>query len=162
MQVANLKAEPDVRGGRILLTWTNPADATTVKILRRESTFPVIPDDFGSAFEIYDQAAQPGAAGSFLDSGLQGSLKGETVYYYAVVARDGTAQNFPAFVSAMTTSPFQTGAYLYKNLPGIYQTFDTTTAPATAGIDPGDANKGQLLRFVEMFGLQFDLVRSFV
>jgi phage tail-like protein len=162
MQVANLKAEPDVRGGRILLTWTNPADAATVKILRRESTFPVVPDDFGSTLEIYDQPAQPDAAGSFLDSGLQGSLKGETVYYYAVVARNGTAQNFPAFVSAMTTSPFQTGAYLYKNLPGIYQTFDTPTVPTPAGVDPADANKGQLLRFMEMFGLQFDLIRSFV
>src|SRR5215813_500620 len=162
MQVVNLKAEPDVRGGRILLTWTNPADAIGIRILRRESTFPLIPDDFGSAFEIYNQPAQPGTMGSFLDSGLQGSLKSQTVYYYAVVALDGAAQNSPTFVSAMTTSPFQTSAYLYKNLPGIYQTFDTTTPPATAKVDPADAGKGQLLWFVEMFGLQFDLIRSFV
>ena len=110
MQVVNLKAEPDVRGGRILLTWTNPADAIGIRILRRESTFPVIPDDFGSAFEIYNQPAQPGTIGSFLDSGPQGSLKSQTVYYYAVVALDGAAQNSPTFVSAMTTSPLQTSA----------------------------------------------------
>ncbi len=161
MQVVNLKAEPDVRGGSILLTWKNPADAAGIKILRRESTFPVVPDDFGSTFEIYDKTAQPGDAGSFLDTGLQGSLKGETVYYYAVVARDSTAQHSPAFITAMATSPYLTGAYLYKNLAGIYKTFDTALPPATAGVDPADANKGQLLRFVEMFGLQFDLVRSF-
>jgi len=131
MQVVGLKAEPDPQGGSILLTWTNPSDATLagIKILRREFTLPVIPEDFGSSFEIHDDpTARPGVGGRFRDTGApRSSLRGETIYYYAVVARDSGAGQFPTFVSAMATSPFQSGSYLYENLPGIYRTYDTST-----------------------------------
>ena len=160
MRIADLRAEPDARGGSILLTWTNPADATFagVKVLRRESEFPLVPDDLGTSFEIYDSAAAPGSTGIFRDSGR---LQGQTTYYYAVVARDSSAQLFPAYITAMATSFYGSGAYLYGNLPEIYRTFDTFVPPDTANIDPADRSKGQLRRFVEMFGLQFDLLRSF-
>lgn len=165
MQISALTAEPDPRGGKILLSWTNPPDATLagIKILRRETTLPVIPDDFGSSFEIQDNPAPvAGAPVNFVDTGAPGSsLRAETVYYYAVVARDSSANQFPAFVSAMATSPYQSGAYLYKNLPGIYRTFDTTLPAPGSVPDPADQSKGQLLRFIEMFGQQFDLIRSF-
>jgi len=160
VRILDLKAQPEERGGSILLTWTNPADASFagVKVLRRESEFPVIPDDVGTGFEIFNSAAAPGSAGSFRDAG---QLKGQTTYYYAVVARDNSAQLFPAYITAMATSSFLSGAYLYRNLPEIYRTFDTSVLPDTVSINPADRNKGQLQRFVEMFGLQFDLLRSF-
>src|SRR5260221_1475203 len=165
MQVVGLKAEPDPQGGSILLTWTNPSDATLagIKILRREFTLPVIPEDFGSSFEIHDDpTARPGVGGRFRDTGApRSSLRGETIYYYAVVARDSGAGQFPTFVSAVATSPFQSGSYLYENLPGIYRTYDTSLPAPGAVADPADERKGQLLRFVEMFGLQFDQLRSF-
>ncbi|HZD93206.1 MAG TPA: hypothetical protein VE133_03070, partial [Candidatus Sulfotelmatobacter sp.] len=95
MRIVDLRAEPDARGGSILLTWTNPADASFagVKVLRRESEFPLVPDDLGTSFEIFDSTAAPGSAGSFRDAGR---LNGQTTYYYAVVARDLSAQLFPA------------------------------------------------------------------
>jgi phage tail-like protein len=165
MQVVGLKAEPDPRGGSIVLTWTNPSDTALagIKILRREFTLPEIPGDYGSSFEIHDDpAAQPGISGTFTDTGApRSSLRGETVYYYAVVARDSSAAQFPSFVSAMATSPFQSGSYLYENLPGIYRTYDTALPAPGAVADPADERKGQLLRFIEMFGLQFDQLRSF-
>ena len=165
MQIAGLTAEPDAGGGKILLSWTNPPDATfsSIKILRRESTLPLVPEDFGSSYEVFnDLAPQKGAPESYVDSGPPGSsLRGETTYYYAVVAIDSTSNPFPSFISAMATAPYQTGAYLYGNLPGIYQTYDTTLPTVGATADPADQNKGQLLRFLEMFGLQFDVLRSF-
>lgn len=161
MQIGNLRAEPDALGGEILLTWTNPPDTSLsgIRILRREFTFPSVPGDLGSSLEIYtDAAAQPGANEQFLD---KSGLKGETVYYYAVVAQDNTAASFPAFISAMATSPYASGEYLYKNLPGVYRTFDTATTLAATILASADTGKGQLQRFLEMFGFQFDLLRSF-
>ena len=160
MRIVDLRAEPDAHGGSILLTWTNPTDASFagVKVLRRESEFPLVPDDVGTSFEIYD--ASPADPSSFRDAGR---LKGQTTYYYAVVALDTSAHLFPAYVTAMATSSYQSGAYLYRNLPEIYRTFDTAVLPqalSTANMD-ADRAKGQLQRFVEMFGLQFDFLRSF-
>ncbi|HET7872217.1 MAG TPA: hypothetical protein VFL42_06875, partial [Terriglobales bacterium] len=70
MRILDLKAEPEARGGSILLTWTNPADSSFagVKVLRRESEFPLVPNDIGGSFEIYDSAAAPGSAGIFRDT----------------------------------------------------------------------------------------------
>src|SRR5262249_5619348 len=130
LRIADLRAEPDASGKSILLTWTNPADASLagVKVLRREAEFPVLPDDVGTSVEIFDAGAAPGSAGSFLDTA---QLKGQTTYYYAVVARDVSAQLFPAYITAMATSSYASGTYLYRNLPELYRTFDTFVAPDT-------------------------------
>ncbi len=61
----------------------------------------------------------------------------------------------------MATSPYQTGAHLYNNLPGLYRNFDTVLPPDAPGLDAQERTRGQLRRFVELFGLQFDLLRSF-
>ena len=169
MQPLDARAEPDLRGGRILLTWTNPPlpGFKGTRVLRRESTFPDLSKPDPTSVVIFDDSTTPaGQPGRFLDVGtVSGSrtvaLKGETVYYYAIVAYDTASRQFPTFVSAMATAPYQTGAFLYNNLPGIYQGFDTTLPPASPALDPADAAKGQLQRLLEMFGLQFDLLRSF-
>jgi hypothetical protein len=164
MQVNNLKAEPDPRGGRINLSWTNPdfPKFKGVKILRRAFTFPGTAD-IGTDREIYDEPASPATAGKirrFSDTGL----KGETVYYYAVVVYDDSLPNpnyDAAFVSAITTTPYKTAEDLYKDLPGLYRNYDLFLPPEVPELDPVDKDKGQLQRLVEMFGLQFDLLRSF-
>jgi phage tail-like protein len=164
VQVRNFKAESNSRGGRIDLSWLNP-DATEfprfkgVKILRREFTFPTI-EDIGTARQIHDDATTPaGAAAGFSDGGL----KGNTVYYYAIVAYD-QANNHSALAtaSALATTPYQTADELYRNLPALYQRFDTVVPPLDVPVpDEADKTKGQLRRLIEMFGLQFDLLRSF-
>lgn len=162
MLVSELKAEPNAHGGRIDLSWTNPIDNAFagVKILRRETAFPGTGDPRLDK-EIGDLAAAQEPAGEsvkFVDV----NLKNETVYYYAVVPYDaGTNLASPSYVSAMTTTPYRTAAHLYNNLPAFYRRYDTKLAPDIAAIDPADRQKGQLQRFIDMFGLQFDLLRSF-
>ena len=160
IQPANVAATPDPRGGSILLSWTNPAipGFSGTRVLRRELAFPEIPGDIGTSHEILNDTTTPaGESAQFLDS----ALKSETVYYYAIVSYDIAAQTYPAFTSAMSTAPYQTGAYLYQNLPGIYQSYDTALPPPSPAMDPADYTKGQLQRFLEMFGLEFDVLRSF-
>lgn len=168
MRPLDVTAEPDERGGIIRLSWTvPPGDYKGTRVYRRESTYPDPGGADGSALLLDDPTPRPaGQAVRFVDAGnVSGSrtvpLKGKTVYYYAVVAYDSAAKLSPAYVSAMATSPYQTGADLYNNLPGVYQTFDTVTPPPSPTLDPGDRDKGQLQRLLEMFGLQFDLIRSF-
>jgi phage tail-like protein len=159
-QPTAITARPHPRGGSVLLSWTNPVvqNFKGTRVLRKELNFPVVPDDIGTKAEIYNDAATPqGGTASFLDAGL----KNEVVYYYAVVSYDSAGNDYPAFVSAMSSSPYESGAYLYTNLPGLYQTYDTALPPAGSTVDPADLTKGQLRRLLEMFGAEFDLLRSF-
>ncbi|MGH7597046.1 MAG: hypothetical protein ACREOI_11885, partial [bacterium] len=162
MQVSSLKAEPNPRGGQIDLTWSNPLAPgfKGVKIFRHEFTFPELDlTNIGAATPLHDEIFPAGAgAGRFSDAGLQS----ETVYYYAVVAYDHSATHFPSvFISAMATGAYQSSAHLYQNLPALYQRHDTATPLANSpGLDSADERKGQLQRLVEMFGSQFDLLRS--
>ncbi|HST54075.1 MAG TPA: phage tail protein [Pyrinomonadaceae bacterium] len=162
--VQDLRADSDPRGGRIRLSWTTPRqidfpDFRGVKVVRRENSFP-------EPFELADDAGvftdtQTGfnQSVSFTDAGLDG----ETNYYYAVAAFDGAAKPsfFPAFASALATTPYGSAEQLYSALPAVYQRFDTLVPPALAEVDSKDLTKGQLRRLVEMFGLQFDLLRSY-
>jgi hypothetical protein len=163
MQVSDLKAEPNERGGRIDLSWVNPTDAgfAGVKVLRREARFADTEPASVSRWQVHDEpvAATPaGLAAIFVDQPLQG----ETVYYYTVIPYDATAQLYaPSFASAMATAPYQTATHLYNSLPGLYRNFDTVLPPAAPGLDAQERTRGQLRRLVEMFGLQFDLLRSF-
>lgn len=162
MKVANLKAEPNSRGGQIDLVWSNPdaAEFSGVKILRREASYPELPADLGSSVVIHDEPAAStpgGAVGRFSDTGL----KSETVYYYAVAAYDASPAYFPAFVSAMATGAYQSAETMYSNLPALYQRFDSLLPPDAPSLDASSRNSGQLRRLIEMFGEQFDLLRSF-
>jgi phage tail-like protein len=156
---APVTAEPDPKGGAIRLAWTNPQipNFAGTRLLRRETVWPSVPGDMNTR-AIHDDTGTPaGADGEFLDTGL----RDEVTYYYAVVSYDQTGGTFPTFVAAMSTAPYGTGQYLYDNLPGIYQSYDTARPPPSPALDPADLGKGQLQRFVEMFGLQFDLLRSY-
>ena len=143
MLVSNLKAEPNPRGGRIDLSWTNPSDATFggVKVLRRETAFPLSGDPRQDQ-EIGDLPATPQTAGAFVKF-VDENLKHETVYYYAVVPYDAINQASrsraqPSYASAMTTTPYRTAAHLYNNLPAFYRRYDTKLAPDLAAMDPED------------------------
>jgi phage tail-like protein len=164
VRVSNVKAESNPRGGQIDLSWTNPArsvfpDFTGVKVLRREATFPD-PQDFRKEGGIYNETHTGfGDTIQFSDTGL----KHETVYYYGVAAYDGKtpANYYPVFVSALSTTGYDTASQLYDALPAVYQRYDTVLPPPVPRLDPQDAGKGQLRRLVEMYGQQFDLLRSY-
>ena len=162
MQVSDLKAMPHSRGGRIDLSWTNPSDSAFggIKILRRERAFPGTGDPRLDQ-EIGDLPAALHSAGALVNF-IDANLASETVYYYAVVSYNLTANPaLPAYASAMTTTPYRTAAHLYNNLPALYRRYDSKLPPEVAALDAPDRLKGQLQRFIDMFGLQFDLLRSF-
>src|SRR5687768_2697433 len=157
-------AEADPRGGRVELSWVTPRaadfpDFRGVKVVRREGAYPDAQAVAADPGVHDDDDTAAGLAASFTDSGL----KAETVYYYAVAAYDGAhPTNFSvSYVSAMATAAYGMGERMYERLPGQYQRFDTALPPDAPTLDPADALKGQLRRFVEMFGLQFDLLRSY-
>ena len=158
LQASQVAAQPDPRGSRILISWTNPSQPGFIgtRLLRQASRFPEVPGDFGSAAELLnDTATGTGQSAQFLDVGL----RPETVYYYAVVAYDG-AGAYPVFVSAFAAAPYQTANHLYRNVPEIYQLYDTVTPPAAPGVAIEDLQKGQLRRLVELLSQPFDLLRS--
>jgi phage tail-like protein len=162
--VGNVKAASNPRGGQVDLSWTNPGrsafpDFTGVKILRREATFPDL-QDFRKEGGIYNETQTGfGKSIQFSDMGL----KQETVYYYGVAAYDSKtpANYYPVFVSALSTTGYDTASQLYDALPAVYQRYDTALPPPVPQLDPEDAGKGQLRRLVEMYGSQFDLLRSY-
>ena len=169
MQVRDFKAESNSRGGRIDLSWINPTLSEFpgfmgVRILRRKLTQPETAIQGGQVSPVaptqivFDSGpAAPGASGFFSDQGL----KNETVYYYAAVAYSATQVSPLVFASALATTPYQTADDLYRELPGFYRQFDTVTPPDAPGLDPAAIEKGQLRRSAEMFGEQFDLLRSY-
>ncbi len=164
MQASNVRAEADARGGRIRLFWTTPRKADLpgfkgVKIVRRENSFPdpeQIRTDPGIHLDTKTKAGEPAV---FLDT----KLRGETNYYYAVAAYDSSKppNYFPVYVSAMATTAYASAEHLYEWLPSLYRRYDTLLPPVVAQLDPADLQKGQLRRLVEMFGAEFDLLRSY-
>ena len=158
---ANASARPDPRGGAVALSWTNPMlpGFKGTQVLRQERDYPVVPDDVRTSNNVVldDTTTPAGGRGRFLDAGL----KCETTYYYAIVPYDAGFRPSPAFVSVMTTTPYQSAAHLYRSLPEIYRAHDTELPAPSSVPDPDDARKGQLLRFIEMFGPTFDLLRSY-
>lgn len=164
MHVLNVKAESNASGGQIDLAWVNPAaldfpDFKGVKILRREAAFPTIEEIKKQPAIFLDVETRAGETGRFSDT----NLESEKTYYYAVASFDANATPtyYPVFVSALSTAAYGTGDQLYKNLPALYQRFDSIKPPVVPQLDARDLDKGQLRRFIEMFGAQFDLLRSY-
>lgn len=162
MLVSDLSAMANPLGGRIDLTWTNPVLVSFggVRVLRRQTALPGtgVPAEDQEIANIPAATKGAGAFVTFSDS----NLKGETVYYYAVVPYDtGNNPLSPAFASAMATTSYQTANHLYNNLPSVYRRYDSKLPPSAPELDSRDAGKGQLQRMFELFGPQFDLLRSF-
>ena len=150
MKVSGLTAAP-APGGRIALTWTNPAAPAFrgVRLLRAAGAYPTL-DDLGTGKEVYQDSRTPaGGAGSFVD----GPLLGETVYYYSLVAYDSANNLEASRVSSLALAPYESAAEMYASLPGIYRIFDSTQGPLRNG-------QGPLRRFLEILGEPFDEVRS--
>ena len=84
-------------------------------------------------------------------------LEAEVVYYYALFLHDrgvpGAFRTDAAWrVSAIATGTYGLEARLYQLLPGFYRYYDEPTREL--------AGKGQLRRFLEIFGRSLDQVRS--
>src|SRR5262245_15584091 len=96
-QPTNITAEPDARGAAVALSGTAPIlpGFKGTQVLRKELESPLVPADVRNSTNVVfdDTSTAAGATGQFVDTGL----KGETIYYYAIVAYDTAFRPFPAF-----------------------------------------------------------------
>lgn len=98
-------------------------------------------------------------------------LRSEVIYYYTFFTFYIEGENSGACrldhqcnrnsrISAMATAKYGSAEALYRLLPAIYMRYDTARAKP-ASVSPADESKGELQRFLDIFGEQFDLIRSY-
>ncbi|MBE9545273.1 MAG: hypothetical protein IMF02_12310, partial [Proteobacteria bacterium] len=160
MRVAKeLKAIPHENGHRIDLSWKNPTDEewfetpfsqsqfAGVRVVRKEQIFPANENDG-------DILTDPSFKKEcFSDTGL----KGQTVYYYTIFTFDDAHKFYSdrnSRISAIATTNYGTSEKLYSLLPAIYHRYDKLTQD--------QSNKGELQRFLEIFGPQLDFIKSYI
>jgi hypothetical protein len=156
MRLLNITATAHPAGNRIDLTWSNPNPVAFpgLVVVRREKTHPLTPTD-GVVV----------AQGTGLLSATDTGLKGETAYYYSLFPFSG---NPPVFAgdphnraSATATAPYGFSGQMYSLLPAVYHRYDESQGPATdAALSAADRLRGQLQRYLDLPGSQFDQMYS--
>ncbi len=161
MRLLNIAARAHPLGNRIDLSWNNPdpVNFPGVRVVRREGTHPVSPDDGALV-----------AHGTGLFAATDLGLKGETVYYYRLFpfhdnppVYDGDLHNL---ASAVATAPYDFAEQMYALLPAVYHRYDEAQGPTSqgptsdSGVTAADRAKGQLRRFLDLPGSQFDQIYS--
>jgi hypothetical protein len=155
VRLTDITATAHSSGNRIDLSWTNPApvQAPGVRVVRRTSTHPADPDD-GTVV----------ADGTGLTSVSDTGLQGETVYYYTLFPFSGTPPVYDPDphnrVSALAIAPYDFAGQMYAMLPAIYRRYDAGRIPAAGTGLPSDADKGELLRFLDLSGGELDRLYS--
>ncbi|QXJ21263.1 hypothetical protein AGRA3207_002100 [Actinomadura graeca] len=147
--VAAVRATPHLEGGRIDLAWRNPPAAefagrpplAGVRVVRRERTFPLDPDDGAVIYDgpVVDRVSDPAA-------------RPLATHYYTVFTRDAASP--PAYradgasqASSYASADHGVPARLYRMLPAAHQRADL---PAP----------GQLFRFLSAAAAPLNLARS--
>lgn len=158
MRLLNITAQAHPAGNSIDLSWEYPDQAQFpgVRVVRRQDAYP--------------EAANAGTIvgeGLGLRSITDPGLKGETVYYYALFPFRGNPPQYEGDpqnrVSAMATTPYDFAGQLYNLLPALYRRYDAQLLPITKGcLAAEDLQHGQLRRFLDLPGYQFDQIYSLV
>jgi len=157
MRLADLSAEPVSTGNAIRLRWRNPDPGAFpgVRVVRRDSSHPVTPDD---GVVVKEQVG--------LMEVLDDGLSAEVVYYYTLYPFQASprAYSFDPHnrVAAMAAAPYDMAGLLYRLLPALYQRYDEAQGIALVGSgSPDTPPRGQLRRFLELIGPQLDQLYSF-
>jgi hypothetical protein len=91
-------------------------------------------------------------------------LKGETAYYYALFPFHGNPPQYEGDIhnraSAIATAPYDFGGQMYALLPALYHRFDEAQATTAGDVAVDVLAKGQLRRFLDLPGSQFDQLYS--
>ena len=155
MRLQNISAKAHPEGNRIDLSWDIPelSEYPGVRVVRREGTHPQNPDD---GVEV--------AHGLNIQSASDSGLQAETVYYYALFPfRNEPPEYFyhrHNRASTLATGPYAFAQFIHSLLPAIYHRYDTDL-PEPDAVAPGERNKGQLRRFLDLPGGQLDQLHSF-
>lgn len=167
MRLTAITASACPDGNRIDLSWTNPDPAgyPGIRVVRRESTYPVSIHDGVVVLDGTDLHFSMTPEGEALYSLIDGNLKGETHYYYSLFPYHG---NPPEFIAdchnrclTMATSPFGFAAQMYDQLPRVYHRYDTVLPTSPAEIAENLRQSGQLRRFLDMPGSMLDQFYSY-
>jgi hypothetical protein len=163
MRLQHLTATPHPAGNRIDLSWVNPdpAQYPGVRVVRRERTHPLSPDDGIVVVDGLDLPFREEENGARLYRVTDAGLKGETVYYYTLFPYVSDPQDAQIDrhnqTAALATSPYNMVGQMADLLPAVYHRYDTVSSSSgTATAEPGP-----LRRFLELPGAQLDLLYSF-
>ena len=161
MRLKQIRAKACADGNSIAISWTNPDPASYpgIRVVRREKTHPVNPDDgfvvaHGTGLETHLTAT-----GEAVHQLVDKNLKGETHYYYSLFPYSGDPPVFDVDnynrCLCMATSPFDFAGQMYEKLPRIYHRYDTVDYEG-AELDEKLDGYGQLRRFLDMPGTMLD------
>ena len=102
--------------------------------------------------------------GTGLVSASDAGLKGETVYYYTLFPFHDNPPQYEGDphnrASALATAPYDFAGQMYALLPAIYHRYDEAQGLTSDSVAPADRDKGQLRRFLDLPGSQFDQLYS--
>ena len=156
MQLLDIRAVPHPKGNRIDLAWAAPEGASFDGVLIRRSAtaYPGHPEDG-------EFIAKVTGVSTHADEGL----KSEEIYYYALFPYSGTPAVYVTdrrnVIFAMATGPYGSADQMYDLLPRIYHRYDTTIPQDPTAVQDEDRDKGQLRRFLDIVGGEFDQFQSF-
>jgi phage tail-like protein len=175
MRLQRITAVAHAAGNRIDLTWAHPdpAQYPGVRVVRREGTHPISPQPGSPGDGIVVADTNPTAPDQRpVEVGEDGlyhvtdaSLKGETVYYYALFPYAGEPPTYALDqhnrTAAMASAPYNVAGQMAELLPTIYHRYDTVLPKPEAAVAEADRHKGQLRRFLDLPGSQLDQLYSF-
>lgn len=153
MRLEDIRAWPHADGHRIEIAWRNPDPDgfPGVRIVRRERTHPVGPDDGVVVAHGTPEPQAIDARGHALHRIADTGLKSDTVYYYALFP---FAQDPPDYridrgnrAAALATARRDSAGRMYELLPAIYRRYD--------------AEHGQLRSLLRLPGAELDLLYSY-
>ena len=176
MAVADLTASVHPEGNRVDLRWTNPDSVTLpgARVIRREGAFPVGPEPVVDRDGVVIADTDPTVVASGvvdLDPDgthrvSNGGLHAERVYYYRVFAYSGSPAVYELqpirAVSAMATGANGFTDLMLEFLPSVFKRYDTVLPgdvldpTVVASMAAADQTRGQLHRFLDLIGGQFN------
>ncbi|SCL34980.1 hypothetical protein GA0070624_5134 [Micromonospora rhizosphaerae] len=153
MRLTGITAVAHPRGNRIDLAWTGPPAGMGVRVMRREGGHPAGPDD-GTLV----------AEGVGLAAATDRDLRAETIHYYTLFPYAGDPRTYepdPRNLAAATAlAPYDFGGLMFRMLPALYHRYDALRLPTPGTAEPGDEDKGQLRRFLDLPGGELDRMYS--
>lgn len=174
MPLEAIVATPHPAGNRIDLSFLHPDVAAFpgLRLVRRQSTHPLIPEPASPAEGLVVADTQPAADQSLIAADAEGvfrvsdlELQAETVYYYSIFPYLGDPPVFDIDrhnrAAALATAPNGFADWMYQRLPAIYHRYDNVVPRADSeGLAELDLERGQLRRFLDLPGGEVDRIYS--
>ena len=144
-------------------TVSRVVNGQAIETLRRTTATTL--DDSGTPLKRHVEILDSGSFEEGADpSAARGLVPGKTYYYQIfspLIAGETDVRRYRAVATAAQTHGM--GRALYESLPNIHRRHDVQTRPPTPGaesVPEATPNAGQLRRFMDIFGVGLDYMRS--